>query len=64
MDSSCAPDIVEDIVDFDKTKKLVIFSSSDLLHDEREVRREVLRNMRDEVKGLEQNVLGCNQRKP
>lgn len=46
----------------DKTKNLVIVSSSDLLDGEREVRREVLRNMRDEVK--EQNVLGCNERKP
>lgn len=46
----------------DKTKNLVIVSSSDLLDGEREVRREVLRNIRDEVK--EQNVLGCNERKP
>lgn len=47
----------------DKTNNLVTVSSSDLLDDEREVRREVLRNMRDEEKGLE-NVLACNQRKP
>lgn len=46
----------------DKTKNLGIVSSSDLLDGEKGVRREVLRNMRDEVKG--QNVLGCNQRKP
>lgn len=48
----------------DETKNLEIVSSSDLLDGEKGVRREVLRNMREEVKGLEQNVLGCNQRKP
>lgn len=55
---------MEDANTSDKTRNLVIVSSSDLLDAKREVRREVLRNVRDEVKGLEQNVLGCNQRKP
>lgn len=48
----------------DKMKNLVIVTSSDLLDGERDVRREVLRNMTDELKGLEQKIIGCNQRKP
>lgn len=39
---------------------LAIVSSSDLLGVKREVRRKVLRIIMDEVRGIEQNVLGCN----
>lgn len=39
MDSSCAPEIVKDANTSEKTKNLVLVSSSDQLDGEREVRR-------------------------
>lgn len=51
----CRLNIMEDANAFDKTneKNLAIVSSSDLLDVKREVRRKVLRIIRDGVRGME-----------